>query len=75
MRSLLNQCGWGTTPVAATAEVTFKLCGRHEIGTELINAMLEHSPSLYPNLIKEDRHEKLTAEELEPYGDDFAGGG
>tara|TARA_R110000851_G_scaffold52264_5_gene123785 strand:+ start:156 stop:500 length:345 start_codon:yes stop_codon:yes gene_type:complete len=77
MRSLLTNCGWATTPVASTAEQTFKLCGRHEIGTELISTMLIYSPTLYPNLIKEDRHENLSTIErdLEPYGDDFAGSG
>jgi len=75
MRSLLAQCGWATTPVASTAEMTFKLCGRHEIGTELIAMMLDYSPTLYPNLIKEDRHEKSTSieRELQPYDNDLAG--
>lgn len=72
MRSILSQCGWAVTPVADTAEMTFKLCGRHEIGTELISMMLTYSPTLYPNLIQEDRHEKLSPIErdVEPYGDD-----
>jgi hypothetical protein len=75
MRSVLTQCGWATTPVASTTEETYLLCGRHEIGTELIATMLDYSPTLYPNLIKEDRDEKSTSIErdLGPYGDDPAG--
>ena len=57
MRSLLAQCGWLSTPVAATPEATFKLCGRHEIGVEVINVILERKPELLTTLIQEDLHE------------------
>ena len=75
-RSILTQCGWATTPVASTVEGTFKLCGRHEIGTELIQSMLENVPNLYPNLIKDDRHEQTLPhnEHGKNYADDVGSG-
>ena len=71
-RSILTQCGWNQTPVASTTEGTYKLCGRHEIGIEIINSMLAYTPNLYPNLIKEDLDENNAYAESdgEPDADD-----
>lgn len=57
-RSLLNSCGINSTPFGGNAIDTAKLCGRHEVGMDILGIFLENDPSLYPKLILEDQHEQ-----------------
>lgn len=57
-RSLLNSCGAASTPVGTDAHTTARLCGRHEVGMEIISLLLAHRKELYPALILEDLNEQ-----------------
>lgn len=57
-RSLLSSVGIASTPFGGNAIDTAKLCGRHEVGMELIATFSERIPELYPNLLLEDYREQ-----------------
>ena len=58
-RVLLNECGVNGSPDGGNALITATNIGRHSIGRDIIETLMEHDPSLYPLLITEDHNEYI----------------
>jgi len=54
IRSILAATGMSGTPEGDNALSTARAIGRHSVGADLIRALIQYDPELYPALIRED---------------------